>query len=165
MTDEKTIGTIGTYTMKFSLSATEAGEIYQLLCFTPGRIIVAEMGSFTPVGNWKVSDFFLGSRKWRLSKLNSPLRAEAREKAVTRAGQLGRLPVESMIESDKANFHIAFEEIVKVQMMRPNQIMGTAWLTIITKTQKYQFGILNKDDFDNQSDLIRSVLNDKLTIS
>ena len=163
MADEKTIGTIGTYTMTVTFS-TETGEIYQLLLFTPRRIIVAEAGRFKPIVNWKVSDFIWGNRRWRLSKLNSPLRAEAREKAAARAGQLVRLPVESMLESDKANFQIAYEEIVKIKLQRPPQIIG--WpLTIITNTKKYKYAILNKDEFEHQSNLIRSVLTDKLTIS
>ena len=87
MTDEKTIGTIGTWTIinKISLLTTMKGEIYQLLRFTPRRIIVAETGRFEPIENWKLSDIFWTKSDYRLRELNAPRLAEAREKAAIRA--------------------------------------------------------------------------------
>jgi len=166
MTAEKIIGTIGTYTMiaKISFVTKMQGEIYQSLCFTPRRIIVAETGRFVPIENWKLSDLFWTKSDWRLKELNEPLNKEAREKAAVRAGELVKLPVESILESDKANFQIAYEEIVNVKLQKPDKIIG--WpLTIITNTKKYKYALLNRGEFDNQVSLIRSVLFDKLVIS
>ena len=78
MADEKIIGSIGVYKFitKISFVTTDMNEIYQLLCFTPKRIIVAETGRFIPIENWKISDLFWTKSHYRLRELNAPRRVE-----------------------------------------------------------------------------------------
>jgi len=61
---------------KISVLTAMPGEIYQLLCFTSRRIIVAETGRFIPIQNWKLSDLFWTKSDRRLRELNAPYRDE-----------------------------------------------------------------------------------------
>lgn len=146
MTDEHVIGTIEVF------QDTGGGQNFLLLCFTPKRIIVAKTGRFNSLA-WA---FLLGLG-------NLLLFPRARRKARAKAEQLTKLPADSILMSEPANFQLAYEEIAEVEMKKPGRVMG--WpMTITTSATKHVFGILYKDEFESQSKLIHTVLGNKLTI-
>jgi len=145
-TNEHIIGTIEVFKHR------KGGQDFLLLCFTPSRVIVAKVGRFNSLA-WA---FLLGLGNVFFFPL-------ARRRARATAEQVTRLPVDSILKADKTNFEIVYEDVNKVEMKRPGAIIG--WpITITTGTTKHVFGILQKNEFEAQWKLVRSVLGSKLNI-
>lgn len=146
MAEEQIIGTIEAF------KSRAGGQDFLILCFTPSRVIVAKTGRFNSFA-WA---FLLGLG-------NIFFFPSARRKARIRADQLIKLPVSSIIEAEKGNFQITYDNITSVEIKKPGAIIGLP-MRITTTTTRYSFGIQWKNEFDSQAQLIRSVLGEKLSI-
>jgi hypothetical protein len=139
---EEILGTIYAGKQKFS------GVDQFLLCFTPKRIIVAKAG-----GSGLGTAVAFGG-------IGAAVRMRAASK---RARDLKKLSVESLMKTDKANFEIPYSDITKVEMKKGG-MMTASVLRVSTLKDEYKFNPVEKKLFDEQVNLVRSVLSDKLSI-
>jgi len=123
------------------------GGILYALYFTSSRLIAAKTVNTTLWGFlWPIGDHI------------------ALNKAKKRSEELKKLSFESILKADKKNFEIPYAEITKVEMKKA-RVLSVPEISIFTHTQKYEFVIWEKKEFDAHESLVRSVLPDKLSIS
>lgn len=142
MMSEEILGTINVRKQKFG------GFDQFLLCFTPKGIIAAKAG-----GSGMGTTMAFGA-------IGTAVRQHAAGKKVE---ELKELSAESLLTSDKANFEIPYSDVTKVEMKKGG-IMTNSMLRVSTPKEEYKFHITEKKLFDDQVNLIRSVLPDKLSM-
>lgn len=78
--------------------------------------------------------------------------------------ELEQLSPESILTADKKNFAIPYSEITRVEMKKPGRFSG-AKINFVTDKKTHKFVLRQKKElFDNSTNLVRSVLSDKLSI-
>ena len=131
------------------------------LFFSSNRLIVAK----TVGGKWRFALASFGV--WGEDAADS--------RAKQKAEKLRELSPESILKADKNNFAIPYSDITKVEMKKGGRMRGSK-LKVFTDTKKYDFRIFSKralagfvyrehKEIEDQVNLVRSVLSDRLSVS
>ena len=122
------------------------------LIFTSQRIVIATLVPAGGIFATAISDTFSGGFT-RLSNLVKEKREEYE-----------KLSVNDILEADKKNYAIPFEEILKVEIKNPGTFSG-AKMRIFTSTQKREFVFKKKKGlFDELVNLVRPLVGEKLSL-
>lgn len=118
------------------------------LFFTPTRIVAVKTGSILLWG------LLVGGIGQGIAMHLSRKRSQ----------QLRELTIESLVTSDKKNFHVAYENISKVDLKKPSGLaMGK--LTVHADVRTLKFILLEKKQFETDKEVIEKVFKDKVALS
>ncbi|MCX6672101.1 MAG: hypothetical protein NTX92_09305 [Euryarchaeota archaeon] len=118
------------------------------LYFTTNRLIVAKTASGLALG---VAFGMIG-------------RSIAKRSGNKRSESLGELSPDSILSADKQNYDIPYSAISTVEMKKPSMISKCVLRIYTTDNKKHQFLLDDKNAFDDQYNLMNSVLSSKLTV-
>ena len=123
------------------------------LIFTSQRIVVATLVSAGGIFATAISDTFSGGFT-RLSNLAKEKREENE-----------KLSVNEILEANKKNYAIPYEEILEVEIKKPGTFSG-AKMKIFTSTKKREVVFKKKKWlFDELVNLVRPLVGEKLSLS
>lgn len=80
-----------------------------------------------------------------------------------RADELKDISVDKVLNADRHNFRIPYQDITKIEMKKGGMLSPTR-VTFLTKDKKYTFNLLKKNTFNDCIDLIKSILPDKVAV-
>jgi len=130
---------------KLGMVTSRFGTSDFALFFTPAKIVAAKTGSSLM---WASMFGALGQ------SISSHL-------AKKKATKLSDLTLDSIVSSNKKNFCINCEDVVRAEVKKPNFFM-TGKFIVDTGKKKFKFLLMDKKDFDLAKNVISKSLGDKV---